>query len=247
MSVRKRKWKTRTGEVKEAWIVDYVDAEGGRHIETFKKKKNADAYASQVDVDVRAGTHTPKSKSITVAQAAEDWIDYVAGENRERSTLVQYRQHAKHINARIGTVKLANLTTPMVNKFRDELLKATDSFPKMSRAMSRKVLTSLKSMLGDAQRRGNVAQNVALGVKIGVDKRNEAHKLEIGVDIPTAAEIKAIIQTVNATPGRLRVLLLTAIFTGLRASELRGLRWDDIDLRRGLLHVRQRADRYNAI
>jgi integrase len=42
-------------------------------------------------------------------------------------------------------------------------------------------------------------------------------------------------------------LLLTAIFTGLRISELRGLRWDDVDLKRAELHVRQRADRYNAI
>jgi integrase len=40
---------------------------------------------------------------------------------------------------------------------------------------------------------------------------------------------------------------LTAIFTGLRASELRGLRWADVDLKKGQLHVRQRADRYNAI
>jgi integrase len=42
-------------------------------------------------------------------------------------------------------------------------------------------------------------------------------------------------------------LLLTAIFSGLRISELRGLRWTDIDLKRAVLHVRQRADRYNAI
>ena len=42
-------------------------------------------------------------------------------------------------------------------------------------------------------------------------------------------------------------MLLTAIFTGLRISELRGLRWDDVDLKRAELHVRQRADRYNAI
>jgi integrase len=41
--------------------------------------------------------------------------------------------------------------------------------------------------------------------------------------------------------------LLTAIFTGLRASELRGLRWADVDLKLGELHVRQRADRYNTI
>ena len=41
--------------------------------------------------------------------------------------------------------------------------------------------------------------------------------------------------------------MLAAIFTGLRASELRGLRWDDVDLKRGELHVRQRADRYGVI
>ncbi len=65
-------------------------------------------------------------------------------------------------------MKLANLTTPRLNTFRDELLTA------MSRAMARKVMSSLKSLLKDAQRRGNVAQNVALAVKrIDADKRGE--------------------------------------------------------------------------
>jgi integrase len=52
-------------------------------------------------------------------------------------------------------------------------------------------------------------------------------------------EIKAIIGKLE---GSRRPLILTAIFTGLRASELRGLRWEDVDLKRGELHVRQRAD-----
>jgi integrase len=47
--------------------------------------------------------------------------------------------------------------------------------------------------------------------------------------------------------GRWRPLLSTAIFTGLRASEIRGLRWKDIDLKAGEIHVRQRADRFNDI
>ena len=47
LSVRKRKWTTRSGEVKEAWIVDYAK-DGKRHIGTFKKKKEADAYAQQL-------------------------------------------------------------------------------------------------------------------------------------------------------------------------------------------------------
>lgn len=46
--------------------------------------------------------------------------------------------------------------------------------------------------------------------------------------------------------GRWRPLIVTAIFTGLRASELRGLRWSDVDLQERVVHVRQRADRYNS-
>jgi integrase len=40
---------------------------------------------------------------------------------------------------------------------------------------------------------------------------------------------------------------VTAIFTGLRASELRGLTWDDVDLEERTLRVRQRADRWNTV
>jgi integrase len=38
-----------------------------------------------------------------------------------------------------------------------------------------------------------------------------------------------------------------AAFTGLRASELRGLRWIDVDLKKNELHVRQRANRFKKI
>src|SRR5215475_4686945 len=44
MSVRKRVWKTRHGERKEAWLVDYRDQSGERHIQTFNKKREADGF-----------------------------------------------------------------------------------------------------------------------------------------------------------------------------------------------------------
>src|SRR5262249_45494905 len=173
---------------------------------------------------------------ITVAEAAEDWITYVTQEKRERTTIEHYRSHINnHINPRIGREKLSKLTTPGIQAFRDDLL------VNLSRANAKKILTSLKSLLTDAQRRGNVAQNVALPVKITKDKRAK-RKLTVGVDIPTPDEIKNII---HAATGRARPFLITAIFTGLRSSELRGLRWDDVDLNKRELHVRQRADRYN--
>ena len=213
MSVRKRTWRTSEGERKEAWIVDYADQNGERHIETFSRKKDADEYHARVHVGVREGTHTAPAKSPTVAEAAQNWIAYIKGEGRERSTLEQYRQHVDlHIVPRIGAERLAKLTTPRINTLRDDLL------AHLSRAMAAKVLKSVKAILHDAQRRGNVAQNVALGVRIGKDKRGK-RKLQIGIDIPTPDEIKRI---VHAAQGKRRPLVVTMIFTGLRSSELRG-------------------------
>ena len=238
MSVRKRKWTTRTGEVKEAWVVDYVDQQGGRHLETFDRKKDADERHAALRVDVSKGIHTPTNKSIIVERAAQDWLNYVELEGAERSTIEQYQQHVNlHIVPRIGREKLASLTTPRVELLRDELLKG------MSRVMAKKVLTSVKAILRDAKRRGNVAQNVASDVTIRMPKRDD-RKIKVGVDIPTTEEVSAMI---SAATGRWRPLLIAAAFCGLRASELRGLTWSDVDLKHGKMHVCQRADKFNKI
>jgi integrase len=237
MSVRKRKWLTRKGEPKEAWIVDYTDQDGDRHIETFDRKKDADAYAATVKVDVRQGVHTAPTKSVTVAEAGQNWIKRVEANGMrgkgpvEEGTLYQYRQHLNlYIAPRLGGIKLANLTKTGVENFRDYLLGS------MSRALARKVLTSFKSILKAA----NYA-HVAADVSIGISKRHK-RPIETGVDFPTPAEVKRIVEA--ATDTKRRALLRTAILTGLRASELRGLRWKDVDLKARELHVRQRADRF---
>jgi integrase len=230
MSVRKRSWTTRTGEQREAWITDYTDQDGDRHIRTFDRKKDADAYWATVSVDVRNGTHTAPSKSATVAEAAESWLKRVEAEGREFTTLRQYRQHVSlHIAPRLGRTKLAHLTPAAVEAFRDDLL------ANLSRPMARKVLTSFKSILKAAKH-----AHVAADVSIGRSKRSE-RKLEVGREIPTPGEIKRLIEA--AKDSKQRAFLLTTALTGLRSSELLGLRWVDVDLKASELHIRQRADR----
>jgi len=235
MSVRKRKWKTRLGEEKESWICDYVDQDGDRHIQTFGKKKDADAYHDKVRTDVRVGApHVAPSKSIMVEAAAEKWLNAVKARANERGTLAQYEQHARlHILPRLGKHKLAHLTDAKLESFRDDLVQ------KLSLPMARKVLTSFKSLL-------KVAKHAhTADLSVGRSKRSK-RKLEVGRDIPKPQEIKRLIEAVK-DDAQMRALLLTAALCGLRASEIRGLRWTDIDLKSGELHVRQRADRYNTI
>lgn len=106
----------------------------------------------------------------------------------ERSTLRHYRNHMDlHITpSRIGTEKLARLSTSAIEAFRDDLLK------KCSRPMARKVLVSLKSILSEAQRRGLSAYNPATPVKIDAKKREKA-KLVVGRDFPSKQEVQAIL------------------------------------------------------
>src|SRR5262245_3824549 len=142
--VRERTWITAEGEEKSAWVADYFspdkDGKPKRHIKTFQRKKDADAYLLTVRSEVVKGIQTAPRESITVGMAANDWLAYVEGEKRERSTLDQYKGHVRiHIKPRIGAVKLSDLNTRMMEKFRDELVRD------LSRSMARKVLGSLKS------------------------------------------------------------------------------------------------------
>ena len=245
MSVRKRNWKSPNGEKKEAWVVDYVDQRGERHIKTFAKKRDADAHHAIVGVAVRNGTHTADSKSVTVASAAELWLESCETAKLERTTLVSYRQLADlHITPILGALRLAQLTVPLVRGFEDRLRQDG-----RSPAMVRRALRALGGILADAQERGLVAQNVVYSLRESRHSRRADGngKLKIGVDIPSPAEMRAIVSKLDTATGRYRTLLRTATFTGLRASELRGLPWDNVDLKRGELHVRQRADRYGKI
>jgi integrase len=237
MSVRRRTWRTKRGESRESWIVNYTDQDGARRIETFDRRRDAEARYAEIQINLRTGTHTAVHVSPTVGEAAQDWLTAVELRGRERATLKGYHEHVElHINPALGNLKLATLTAPRVVAFAEALQR------RKSRLLARKVLTSLKSLLRDAQRRGIVAQNVAAAVSIAPDQRREL--LTTGINIPTPDEIRRILAA--ASP-RWRPMLVTAVFTGLRASELRGLRWGDVDLKHAELHVRQRADRYGTI
>lgn len=84
-----------------------------------------------------------------------------------------------------------------------------------------------------------VAQNVAKGVKVIRPSRDRAD-----VVIPMKAELRAMLD--HPEPD-FRPMLLTAIVTGFRSSELRGLRWQDVDLKADTITVAQRADQWGVI
>jgi integrase len=238
-TIEKRRWTAPSGETKEAWRARFIDQNGIRRSKQFAKKKDADNWLVSTRNQVREGTYTPESSSKTIKEAADAWIERAKAEGLERSTIEAYERERDHALALLDPdTKLARITTARCEQLRDDLLKAH------SRAMARKVLKTFKSIMKDAKRRGMVAQNVAADTTIGTAKRHK-RRLEVGTDIPTHGEIKAL---VGAATDKALALVCLAAFAGLRASEIRGLRWSDVDLGpKPVVTISQRADRWAKI
>ena len=220
MSVRKRTWTTRKGETKEAWIVDYA-VNGSRHIETFERKRDADAYEAKVTVNIGQGTHIAPNKTPTVKEAGKKSIEACPAAELEQSTIDAYKQHLKlHIEPYLGSYRLALLSVPIIRQFMDDILagklpperaakegKTQSDDEKRSPAMTRRVVVSLGTMLADAQERGLVVTNVVRSLKINrkrkkTSKRDQRRKLKVGVDIRAQARSRRSLRIYRIAGGR---------------------------------------------
>ena len=238
MAVRKRKW-TYKGEESSAWVVDYRDlrkaaAQDVRHPQGGRRLRGHHAHR------LKKGVHIPDRDSVTVAEAGKLWLAQNEADELERYAIKRNRQHLDtHIVPRIGDKRLNQLNVPEVRAFIDRLRSEG-----VSKALAKMIVTSLGSIIADAQERGLASHNPVREMRKNRGKRGQKAKarekpIELGVEIPKATEIRGILAK---AAGRRRAMVAVLAFAGLRASEMRGLRWSDLDLNAHTLTVRQRAD-----
>jgi integrase len=248
--VHERRWKTRKGEERSAWVVryPYIDPKTGQkslHIQTFPTKTEATEYAKTNYSDIRSGRVIPDVKTCTVEYVGREWLRAKEMAQLERSTLAQYEQMLElHIIPFIGPKLVTEVNDiNVLRQFEGDLFRAG-----RSPAMIRKVLTGLSGILGKAKELKFIPDNQAYGLQPTSPKhRHKKRRLELGIDVPLPSEVALFLKASLAMPLRWYALLLLDTTTGLRASEVRGLIWPNIDLNQGVLHVRQRADRYGKI
>ena len=234
MAIRKRVWTTSEGTQKSAWQVSYCNRDGKRRSSQFILKRDADAFDLRVRQELALGIHTADADSITVSDAVDQWIVKSQIHNLERSTVNSYQRIARlHVIPFLGSYRLTQLNGPMLQSYLDKLLVSR------STAMTAKAVSTLSMIVAEAQRRGQIAQNIVLGVKVGRSKRQKKQ-----VEIPTADELKRMLAAASETE---RPFIITMITTGLRISEMRGITWADINLVAGRLTVKQRADEWGDI
>jgi integrase len=241
-TIRKRRWRTARGEQKEAWRVSYTDVNGERWHKQFDLKRDADAYRVQVEGELANGIHIPDAASVTVSRAADIWIASCEAAGCDRGTLKTYREIVnRHIRPHLGNEKLSRVSSPRVIEFRDAMMATR------SHAMASKAVRHLSMILAEAMRRGLVGKNAAREVKVKRPRGDKRQRLARRAEIPPIEHLRAMLEAANRLSNedpRPAVVVRVVMLAGLRASEVRGLSWQHVDLKAPSLTIAQRADRW---
>jgi len=195
-------------------------------------KKNADIELASMLSQVERGTFI-KPTRIMVGDYLEQWLrDYVSTNVRPRTAEDYTSKIRGHIIPGLGRIPLIELQPPHLQAFYGEK-QQTGRMDGKGGLSARTVLhfhRILSEALEHAVRMGIVGRNVAKLVDAPRPVRKEMLTLDV-------CEVHALLE---ASLGSVYYpVFYLAINTGLRRSELLGLRWRDIDLDMATLSVVQ--------
>lgn len=210
---------------------DPVTGKRGRRTFTAPTKKEVLALREKFRQRVEHGLDVAGAES-TVGEYFERWLrDHVARAVSER-TLVGYGQTGRVFVARIADIRLANLRPQHI-----ELALRVYQQTGATNRTAAKHLTILKAALAHAVRLQLLPSNPADAVT-----KPRAERREMRV-----ADTDTLRQLLDGCADEdFRRLIYVAVHTGLRAGELLGLRWSDINWERATLQVQRTRNEFTA-
>ncbi|MCL6455098.1 MAG: site-specific integrase [Alicyclobacillus sp.] len=209
------------GSKKWYFVLDMYDESGKRHRKWFSgfntRKEAEKALAAKIH-EIETGSYVMPTKE-TVETYMTRWLE-------DKQPQVRYHTHRKyawlvnnHIIPRIGHIELAKLKPAQLQTFYTRLLEGED-------ALSPRSVVHIHRLLHEALDRA---------VKWGLMSRNVVD----AVDPPKADRYQANVWTpeqamhfldeVRRRESRYWPAFVLAVMTGMRQSELLGLKWTDVD------------------
>jgi integrase len=187
-----------------------------RYSGAYRSKKDVFPLVEQILSPVNAGVLQPES-SLTITEFVEQY--YMPGRKKKLrpSTLKGYKDiFQNHLKRRISNVRLRDFHTKHGQRLFDSI--AEDS-PGLSHQSLMRIKAFLSGLFTYARQ-----EDVLRGVNPMQGVKAEGRKYK-----PTrhAYSLEDIQGMLPKLPEPARTIVTAAAFTGLRASELRGLRWED--------------------
>lgn len=221
-SIRKRK----DGK----WLVTFPT---GRYLASGKKEY-VYKYCSDQATAVRELQRLQSEKAMGVCHSKaavktgdwiETWIEKHKAPKLAPSTLTSYRNNFRvHIRPYVGEIALKDLVTYHIQKTLDSMDGSYSLFVK--------VYNVIHGALEKAVELGMIPRNPCKGVAFPAEDKEDMRVL-------TQEEQQRFIEALDGE--YYRVMLLTYLYTGMRAGECIPLQWKDVDLSKRTIRVNKKA------
>lgn len=216
------KWR-KDGQV-VGWIgvMDLGVVDGKRKRQKFYAKTQAEAQKRLTDhlAKKEAGT-LPKPGRLTVAEWLATWL---SGLDKRPRTIEHYESNIRlHIVPLIGSKVLGKLTASDVEQMLAELRK---------RGAAPRSVHHARAVLRNALKKAVRNRLVPYNVAAESDAPKVPHEEMKTFDLD---QVRQLLEGLKGS--RLEALFVLAVGLGIREGEVTGLRWKDVDLDRGTLHV----------
>ena len=158
----------------------------------------------------------------------DKWMNVYKANKLKPSTITTYQKHLNaHVLPAFGRREIASITTEDIQLFLNE-----------RKHLARKTLSSMRHFMGevfkDAVEDGLIAKDPTASRRISIPS-TKAYDRE-ALPLEQFREIMANLDLLLPADKRMIVLMM---YTGMRRGEVLGLRWEDVDTKAGLIHIRR--------
>lgn len=208
--------------------VNYADPQTGKRIrerKTINRQDLAIRWRQIRKADALRGEISRRKQQATIpfSKFAEEYLEAWKIERKD-STIVSEKNRIDGIlKPHFGSRAIHTITRKDIENF---IVKRRSNG--ISTATANRELCRLKNMFGMAVNWGYLDVNPAAGIKQAKEPIKEA-------DYLTKEEVGRLLEVCEE---RIRPLLITAVYTGMRWGELMALEWRDVGFDRGLITVR---------
>lgn len=211
------------------WRATYVDPDGRRRSVSAPTRAKAEAKRAEVLAKLgrRPLTSSRFTRSNTVAELADWWLEAVARHQVKRSTLDSYRKFTAYLVDDLGLLAVVDVGPETLTEWQSRLF---DRFAPFTVLNCRKVC---RQAFAEAVKVGLLASN-----PFDLVKAPPARRLSAGRTL-APEDARALISA--AAEIRLGAAVTLLFCQGWRVSEVPGLAWEDLDLEAGTARIRRAA------
>lgn len=185
------------------------------------------------ELSVMRDTSPNSFTSATLGEWLDMCLEVYMKNSLKQSTYVSYEGYIRiHLKPARGNLQLKEITPRLLQEFYNYKVAVEGLSPKTAVNIN----LFLHKALSFAVNEGYIPNNPASGVNLPQGPKPQ-------IEILTRDEQARLIQA--SYRHRYGVFIRLVLFTGIRMGELLGLRWEDVDVQSGMLHIQRTLNRLN--